>query len=156
MPSDLLESKLEAHQHVMSLAQQPPFPGVRSLCSYVRSIGGANFILTHRQRGSLEALLEAHGMSGWFTDVVAGDDGFPRKPDPAGLVDLMARRGIPRSEALLIGDRDLDVAAASAVGIRGCFYGTNPRSEPTTYAVTDYRELLDILIKENRACCQQA
>ena len=48
-------------------AAQPPFPGVRRVCRYICEIGGQNFIVTHRARASLEALLDAHGMARYFT-----------------------------------------------------------------------------------------
>ena len=115
------------------------------------ALGGASFILTHRDRASLQALLAGNGIEGWFVDVVAGDDGFPRKPDPTGLNALLDRNRIPRSEALMIGDRDLDVQAAHGAGIRACFYGSNPLSVPVECSVTDYCDLVEFILLESGA-----
>jgi phosphoglycolate phosphatase-like HAD superfamily hydrolase len=131
----------------LPVEDQRPFPGVAALCEHVLSIGGGNFIITHRHRASLERLLAAHTMRGYFVDAVTGDDGFPRKPDPTGLNALIARNGIRREQALVIGDRGLDVAAAHAAGVRACFFGTNPHLEPAEFEVLDYATLLRLLRK---------
>ena len=138
------------------LTAQPPFPGARALCAYICDIGGANFILTHRGRDSLEALLRLHDLEMLITDAVTADDDFPRKPDPAGLNALIARHHIPREAALLIGDRELDILAAHAADVRSCFwstcfFGDNPHDEPATFEVTDFAALLRIVQAENRS-----
>ncbi|MGC9348831.1 MAG: HAD hydrolase-like protein [Anaerolineae bacterium] len=133
----------------VSPTDQPPFPGVRALCRYAISIDGANFILTHRDRASLGKLLTAHDLGDLFKDIAAGDDGYPRKPDATGLEALIARNRIPKEEALVIGDRELDVLAGHAAGVRSCFYGTNPCTEPVEFAATDYAVLLEQLRREN-------
>src|SRR3546814_215497 len=45
-----------------------------------------------------------------------------RKPAPGMLLDLMARWPVRPEDSFLIGDRDSDVAAAVAAGIRGHLY----------------------------------
>jgi phosphoglycolate phosphatase-like HAD superfamily hydrolase len=43
-----------------------------------------------------------------FDDVVGRDGPFPRKPDPAALLDLMGRAGAVASQTLLVGDSTFD------------------------------------------------
>ncbi len=133
------------------VTDQRPFPGAESVCQLAESLGGANYILTHRDRESLHALLAGNDLEHWFVDVVAGDDGYPRKPDPSGLNALLERNRVPQAEALMIGDRNLDVQAAQGAGIRACFYGNNPLTTPAAYVVSDYAELLAIILSESDA-----
>ena len=132
-------------------SQQAPFPGVLELCHAAIEAGGANFILTHRQRSDLSALLESNHLTQLFTDSVAGDDGFPRKPDPTGLLDLVRRNALDPAQALVIGDRELDIVAAHRAGVRACLYGTNPCAEPPDFVVTDFLDFLHTITLENAA-----
>jgi phosphoglycolate phosphatase len=52
--------------------------------------------------------------------VCAGDaDGTRLKPDPAGLLTILQRTGVPAARALMIGDRfDRDAAAAQRAGVQ--------------------------------------
>jgi len=128
---------------------QPPFPGVKEVCRYICEIGGQNFIVTHRSRASLQALLEAHGMARYFTDFIAREDPYPRKPDPAAIEALIARYTLDRSQCLLIGDRDLDIVAGKRAGIRTCFFGSEPHDSQPDWHITDYATLLRWLEAEN-------
>jgi phosphoglycolate phosphatase-like HAD superfamily hydrolase len=146
---DAYRAKFNAIYATIPLTAQPPFPRARALCTYICKIGGANFILTHRGRDSLEKLLHLHNLEMLITDAVTADDDFPRKPDPAGLNALIARHHIPREAALLIGDRELDILAAHAADVRACFFGDNPHDEPADFEVTDFATLLHIIQEEN-------
>ncbi len=130
---------------------QAPFPGAVALCDYVRSLGGDNFVLTHRGRTSLYRLLSTHGIGDYFPDCVAGDDGFPRKPDPAAFNALIERNDLPREQTLAIGDRELDLLAAHRAGVRACFFGSNPHEEEAEFEVVDYVALLNQIGRENEA-----
>ena len=74
-----------------SKKSQPPFDGVRQVCRSVVDGGGVNAIATHRARASTEELLVTHGMRELFTEIVAGDEGFPKKPSPAMLLAILER-----------------------------------------------------------------
>lgn len=128
---------------------QPPFPGVEAVCRYICEIGGQNFIVTHRARASLEALLEVHGMAHYFTASIAKEDPYPRKPDPAALEALIARYALERSHCLLIGDRGLDITAGQRAGIRTCFFGSEEYDSQADLLITEYPKLLRWLKAEN-------
>lgn len=130
---------------------QLPFPGVETVCRYVCEIGGQNFIVTHRSRRSLEALLAAHGMAQYFTDFIAKEDPYPRKPDPAAIEALIARYDLDRSQCLLVGDRDLDIVAGLRAGIRTCFFGAEVYETQPDLAITEYVVLHRWLQAENAA-----
>jgi phosphoglycolate phosphatase len=52
--------------------------------------------------------------------VLGGDGPVPRKPDPAGLLALMADAGVAASQTTLVGDSLVDWRTAQAAGVRAC------------------------------------
>lgn len=77
-------------------------------------------VLTNKPEAPSRRLLEAFGLAGSFQRVIGGDSGPPRKPDPAGLVELMHEFNAGPSETWLIGDSMIDVETARRAGVRMC------------------------------------
>lgn len=92
----------------------PPFEGVEE----VLKLAGLNVIMTHKPRKEAVAILHHYGWEKYFAEIVAGDDGFPRKPAPASYRYLHERHRID----LAIGDRELDILPAKALGIKTCLF----------------------------------
>jgi hypothetical protein len=88
------------------------------------------------------ALLEVHGLGPLFTDCVTKDDPYPRKPDPASILALIARHGLDPRRCLAIGDRELDVVAGVRAGVWTCFFGEAPHETPADLEIIGYDELL--------------
>ena len=139
----------QAHYAAIPARDQPLFPGVIEVCTYVRSIGGQNLIVTHRGGESLQCLLEFHHMAGYFTDRLTRDDGFPRKPDPASFEEMIQRHCLERASVLAVGDRDIDVLAGQAAGVRTCLFGTRLPDVGADYTIAHFAELYRILVVEN-------
>jgi HAD superfamily hydrolase (TIGR01549 family) len=91
-----------------------PFPGVEE----VLKAAGTNVIMTHKPRKPLLDILRHYGWERYFADIVAGDDGYPRKPDPASYIYLNGRNKLD----LIIGDRELDILPGKALGIKTCLF----------------------------------
>jgi phosphoglycolate phosphatase-like HAD superfamily hydrolase len=139
----------QAHYATTPARDQPPFPGVIEACAYVRSIGGQNLIVTHRGGESLQRLLEFHHMVDYFTDRLTRDDGFPRKPDPASFEEMIQRHHLQRATVMAVGDRDIDVLAGQAAGVRTCLFGTRLPDVGADYTIAHFAELHRILVVEN-------
>jgi phosphoglycolate phosphatase len=77
-------------------------------------------LITNKPGHLSERLLAGLGIDDLFDDVVAGDGPFPRKPDPAALMALIARAGATPSRALLIGDSRIDYETARRASARCC------------------------------------
>jgi len=74
----------------------------------------------------------ARFFAGWGFDVVLGQrDGVPKKPDPAGALDIAARLAVAPGEFLYLGDTGTDMQTASAAGMFpvGVTWGFRPRAE---------------------------
>ncbi len=142
LPSDDLEERFDQHYRTVTPEDQPPFPGVKEVCEYIRAGGGLNLIVTHRGRAGLDRLLAAHRLTDYFADSTSNDDGYPRKPDPAAFVALIEKHQLPRDTTLGLGDRDIDILAAQAAGIRAALLGTTCNGATPDFTFTDYAQLL--------------
>jgi phosphoglycolate phosphatase-like HAD superfamily hydrolase len=140
--ADQLEESFAQHYQTVTPEDQPPFAGVEAVCDYIRERGGLNLIVTHRRRVGLDRLLAAHRLTDYFADITSNDDAFPRKPDPAAFSVLIERHQLPRETTLGVGDRDIDVLAAQAAGIRAALFGTNTGASTPDFVFTDYTALL--------------
>ena len=95
------------------------YPGV---CDTLRALADthAMALLTNKPEDSARKVLAHTGLDGFFRHLVFGDGELGRKPDPAGLVWLMARHGAPARRTVLVGDSEVDLATARAAGVRVC------------------------------------
>jgi HAD superfamily hydrolase (TIGR01549 family) len=72
-------------------------------------------LLTHSPRQYAVELLRAHRIS--VETMVTGSDGYPPKPDPAGLEAVLAELGVEPQDALYVGDSVGDFGAAAGAGV---------------------------------------
>lgn len=142
---DLLRLRFAESYRTIPPANQPVFPGAREICEHIHSIGGLNIIVTHRAISSTRSLLDAHDISSLFDAIFSVEQGHPRKPDPAMLEAAIRQFKLERAETLLIGDRDLDIQAGRAAGIRTCSFGRAQLSHPADLQIDHYSQLLGFI-----------
>lgn len=128
--------------------EQPPFPNVRAICAHIRSIGGKNVIVTHRGRSSTHRLLAAHEMSDYFAGCLAGDDGYPRKPDPTAFKVALDTHDLKREETIAVGDRDIDVLAGQAAGVSTCLFGPAIEGVAADLTISSFDRLYQHLLSQ--------
>ncbi|WAA09876.1 HAD-IA family hydrolase [Fervidibacillus albus] len=114
-----------------------PFPGVEKVLQSV----GKNVIMTHKMRREAERIIEYHGWTNYFSEIVAGDDGFPRKPDPTSYEYLHRKYRID----LVIGDRMLDILPGKAIGAKTCLFQN--REEGADFYMDHYDEFFEKVAK---------
>lgn len=143
------EDTMERYRQIMysqGLRAAQPFAGAREVCARVCREGGHNHLCTHRG-ASARMYMEAWEMDQYFEVYVTDEDGLPRKPAPDMVRRILDVTGRPAKNFLMIGDRELDILAAQAAGVRGCLF-TEKRENAVTaaeYTVARLEELLDIL-----------
>jgi phosphoglycolate phosphatase len=109
-------------------------------------------VLTNKPGDLSRAILEGLGIAGCFARVLGAGDVPSRKPDPAGLLQLMAwARALP-GETWMVGDSatDVDVARAAGVGAAGVTWGFNPgalRAAGADRLIDDPRELVSLVTR---------
>ena len=146
LESETFKERVYHYWAQATIQDSPPFPGAIRVCERFTAAGGHNFIYTHRGRESLRAFLTGYEVGDLFAGIVARDDGFPRKPDPAGFLAVMARFDLVPDETLAVGDRDLDIIAAQAAGLRACLFDAEPgEGVRPDYVIADLAELESII-----------
>lgn len=139
-----LRAKYEAIEATYQ-ADFKPFEYVKEVCHAVVATGGHNFLLTHRNQGALEAL-EKHNLSSLFSGGVTGKQHFARKPAPDSLNYLCQKYGVDKNQAVMVGDRDLDVMAGHNAGMAGILFDPDDlivsQSKPEL-RIRSFKTLLD-------------
>ncbi len=90
-----------------------PYPGVGPLLA---GAGRTLAVLTNKPGEMSRRILDGLGLLQRFAVVIGGDEA-PRKPDPAGLLEILARVGATPAEAVFIGDSRHDVETARRAGV---------------------------------------
>jgi len=90
------------------------YPGIRAL---LEGATAALAVHTNKPGAMARRILDGLGVLSRFSVVVGGDDA-PRKPDPTGTLEVLARLGARPDEAVFIGDSRVDVETAAAAGVR--------------------------------------
>ncbi|MCT3282907.1 phosphohydrolase [Lactiplantibacillus pentosus] len=130
------------------LQQHPTaFDGAQAVLERVVAVGGHNYLMTHRNEQAQVYLQEA-GLAQYFTDAVTAAQPFPRKPDPAALNYLLDKHQVDRHQAVMVGDRNLDIDAGHNAGIAGYLFDIDRLIHVTSapeVQVTDLNELLPLV-----------
>jgi phosphoglycolate phosphatase len=114
--ADLVEPALaawRAHYQEHCLDRTRAFPGVEALLA---GAGRPLAVLTNKPGALSRKILGGLGLLPRFAAVVGGDEA-PRKPDPAGLLAILAEVGATPAETVLVGDSRHDVATGLAAGV---------------------------------------
>lgn len=133
------EQEKEVRAQVRELKPEDflPFPGVVE----VLQKANINVIMTHKERVDVENVLKLHKLEHLISEIVAGDDGYPRKPHTASYEYLHGNHQID----IAIGDRELDVIPARQLGIKTCLF-QNPNGE-ADFHLENYAEFNEVVGK---------
>ncbi len=127
-----------------------PYAGVPAALSAVCARGGHNYLYSHRDHVSIEALAH-YGLREYFSGFITKDDAFPRKPAPDALLYLKDRYGLDPRRSVMVGDRLLDVEAGLNAGMSGALFDPERfcgGSVPTPYRFDSMDALRLSLIEE--------
>ena len=132
-----------AHYRVHKLDFTYVYAGVAEALAAVRAEwpGIAMAVLTNKPVGVSREICAHFGLNRYFFQVYGGNSFHTKKPDPAGLLALMAEASaldgadaaagaITAGGTVMIGDSEVDILTARNCGARsiGCSYGLSPQS----------------------------
>ena len=146
---ELTEVYQDEKSHI-DLSNMLPFPYAKEVCQRIKEAGRYNYILTHRGSTTYD-ILRKNGMVELFTEIVTKDNQFARKPDPEAIYYLLDRYQIHPKEAMIVGDREIEILLGQKAKVKTCFYESGNR-EPelqADYRVKSLEEVLDIMNIKN-------
>jgi len=119
-PPDALERFLSIYNGRL-LQSTRPYPGMTDLLDTLQArvlLG----VLTNKPLHATRVILDGLGLARYFPSawVLGGDGPHPRKPDPAGLRQLVGDAQVDADQTLLVGDSIIDWETANRAGTRIC------------------------------------
>ncbi|MBQ9131627.1 MAG: HAD-IA family hydrolase [Clostridia bacterium] len=129
-------------------AEFHPFPEAVHLLKALKKKGKKLYLYTHTGKAIYD-ILKDMGLEGTFDFIIDASMQFPSKPAPDALLFLMDKFQLKAEECLMIGDRPIDVQAASNAGIKGCLWdadGFFPDCS-TDYKIKALAELEQIFLR---------
>lgn len=137
-------------EHMMDHTQL--YPGALDMLNYFKDRLQA--VITNKPNPFTEQMLKALGVAKYFSDIVAGDTDFPKKPDPSAVLFILQREKIKSDEALFIGDSLVDIETGRNAGIEtvvtchGFTCEEELQSANPHAVVRDFKELLELIKKK--------
>ena len=115
--SDSLRDSFLVHYRARMTERTRPFPGVVAALETLRDAGTALAVCTNKRMDFTVPILDGLDLARFFGAVIGGDSLAVAKPDPAPLRAAIEGAGGSSGGAVMVGDSDIDVATARAVGV---------------------------------------
>ena len=97
-----------------------PYEGVEELLLFLQTHHVQLAVLSNKYQAATERLIQHFFPQIKFVCVVGQQEGFPTKPHPQGVLEILAAARVEKSAALLVGDSDVDMQTAHNAGIEAC------------------------------------
>jgi phosphoglycolate phosphatase len=119
-----------------------PYPGILELLGTLSSRGLPLAVLSNKPHAQAVKVVSGLFPRVPFASVRGETPEFPRKPDPASVLDMARRLGVLPDETVYLGDSDVDMKTARAAGMLALgagwgFRGAAELEEAGAFAVLD-------------------
>jgi phosphoglycolate phosphatase len=116
----LFQQVLQTYQSVYSRRwreKSRPYPGIVDMLLALKAKGIPLTVLSNKPQAYTEICM-AHFLEGFGFEIILGQrDHVPRKPNPAGALEIAQRLSLDPSRILFIGDTATDMDTATAAGM---------------------------------------
>ena len=126
-----------------------PFPGIQDLLVKLYQEGVMLAVASNKFQEGTEHLIKEFFPEIPFVAVLGGRPGFPLKPDPEIIGEVLRKADIEKKDAVMIGDSDTDMETAANGGIRSIAvnWGYRNMNEVVGLSIANSaQELLKMLI----------
>ena len=108
-----------------------PYDGVPELLGELARRSVRMAVLSNKPDDFTKRCVDFYFPGGTFDRVLGQREGVPRKPDPAGALEIAGAMGIPAERFVYLGDTAVDIRTALAAGMDpvGVLWGFRPREE---------------------------
>ncbi len=100
-------------QHMLD--KSSVYPNVREALTHFQSRVQA--VITNKPDPYATQMLQALELAPYFSQIIAGDGAYPKKPHPASLQALMENAEASPDQTLFIGDSCVDIETGRAAGV---------------------------------------
>jgi len=108
-----------------------PYPGIVHLLKSLDAEGYKLAVASNKVHEATVSLVKRFFDEINFVSVLGQREGFPTKPNPSILEEIINKSGFDKSEVLYVGDSGVDVACAYNAKVKfvGVLWGFRPRKE---------------------------
>lgn len=96
-----------------------PFPGIQELIAALHQKGVMLAVASNKFQEGTKHLIKEFFPEIPFVAVLGNRQGFPLKPDPEVVGEVLRKAGISQDQAVMVGDSDTDMETAANGGILG-------------------------------------
>jgi phosphoglycolate phosphatase len=125
------------------------YDGLAAVVETLAGEGTVFSVLTNKPEDMSAAILDGLRLRVRFPRLIGGDTLAQKKPDPSGLLALVAATDVPAARTLMVGDSDIDVATGRNAGVATCgvlwgFNGASVAESGADALIADPAELLPL------------
>ena len=108
-----------------------PYPHMQEALKELKKRGIKITVFSNKPHEAAIHVVSTIFGKGFFDWIQGQTDTVPKKPDPAGALQIMSRLGVEKEECLYFGDTNTDMKTGHAAGIYtvGVAWGFRPRRE---------------------------
>lgn len=88
-----------------------PYPGIIELMQELKALGVKQAVISNKQDSAVKPLA-AQYFPGLLESALGESETVKKKPDPAAVLAALKELGVEKSEAIYVGDSEVDVATA--------------------------------------------
>jgi phosphoglycolate phosphatase len=137
------------HYFVHSEECTRPYPGIPELLASIQEKGIKLAVASNKMHEATVKLINRFFPEIPFAALLGQREGFPVKPNPGVLEEIIRTAGVEKEEVLYVGDSGVDVATAfnAKVPFVGVLWGFRPRKELEEVGATAFVENTEELFK---------
>ncbi|MBR4921218.1 MAG: HAD-IA family hydrolase [Prevotella sp.] len=127
-----------------------PYPGMQELVNQLHHEGVLLAVASNKFQEGTEYLISKFFPEIPFVTVLGNRPGFPLKPDPEIVEEVLHKAGLQKEDAVMIGDSPTDMKTAENGGIRGIAvsWGYRPMKGIPDLTVVDSAEEIMVELSE--------